>query len=774
MRFIFLFVFVFSLTAFSAKPRPSASQLRSCLTAISNFTLFRNLSADSEKTFQIVQQKNKNEIRGKVLAIDLFEQLVEALKDEAHPLHKTFQKKVPTNSTLMAEAHASPSVQAMRREGQGYSAELLAVLQEAHQIAQNDKSTYGIQPRHLLTALLKVYPQSTHAYFESVGITQTRAGQIAKTIMISDPQVTAVVESLTKQSMGKDLTEEAANGVFQPFYGRGNEVDRLIEILGQQIKNNALILGEPGVGKTAIVEELAKRLADGDVPPFLQGKHVLTLELGNLVAGTRYRGDVEEKLRALLANIEQTDKVILFVDEIHALKEIDPSILNMLLAPLARKKITMIAATTNSSYQKHLSNLSGFPRRFDIIRVEPLDEAETIAALNQRIPDLLKVNHQIKLSEDATTWAARWAKRFIPDVAMPDSAMGLLDSTIAMVGREGGATVGKAELAHQLEKRGLTNYATLMQDASARVETSEVELNKKVIGQLPAVAAASKVLVRAAAGMNDPNRPLGTLLFLGPTGVGKTELATALAKLLGEQLIRFDMSEYMEKHSVAKLIGAPPGYVGYGESAALYEAAKRYPTGVILLDEIEKAHPDVLNILLQSMDEGHLTNGSGQKVSLKNNIIIMTSNATSQNGAKPKRAIGYAPQKASSTTQVDADRADLVGVFTPEFLGRIDVVQRFNSLDSESIELIVAIKLGSFFEQLALEKKITVTPTSEVIKHLATIGSSKEFGGRDINRVLNSQVRDLFAMAYVTKEIKDGDTVTLTYDAPTKSIKISK
>jgi ATP-dependent Clp protease ATP-binding subunit ClpC len=633
---------------------------------------------------------------------------------------------------------------------------------------------------------------------------------------------------LTEQ-LGFDLTARAEEGKLDPVIGREKEIERVIQILSRRTKNNPALIGEPGVGKTAIVEGLAQRIVDGDVPESLIDKRVLMLDVGSLVAGTMYRGQFEERLKKVIEEITNAN-AILFIDEVHMLvgagsagSSVDAA--NILKPALARGELQCIGATTLDEYRKYIEGDAALERRFQPIVVDEPTIEETIDIL-KGVRAAYEAHHQLQISDAALTASARLSARYVPDRFLPDKAIDLMDEAASRVRmykvpqalslretfralkstqrQKEQAVEAKRyddaldlrnremDLERKLEqlRQGWQDLAPpptvteediaevvgmwtgiplqrLMGEETARLLEMEAYLHKRVVGQDEPVRAIAKAVRRARTGLKDPKRPIGTFMFLGPTGVGKTLLAKSLAEFLfgsEEALIKLDMSEFMERHNVSRLVGAPPGYVGYEEGGQLTEAIRRRPYCVVLLDEIEKAHPEVFNMLLQIMEDGNLSDAKGRRVDFRNSIIIMTSNV----GAsliKHGAALGFAVTRDESQLQEDEyqvmkDRVTeaLKNTFRPEFLNRLDGVMVFRSLSKDQIKEIVDLELGRVTRQLA-EQNITLEASDEAKALIAETGYDSDYGARPLRRVIQDRVEDRLSEGLLSGEFKPGDAV---------------
>jgi len=556
-----------------------------------------------------------------------------------------------------------------------------------------------------------------------------------------------------------NLTEMAQRGDLDPVIGRDEEIRRMEQILSRRRKNNPVLIGEPGVGKTAVVEGLAQRMTSGEVAETLQGKELVSLDIASMVAGSKFRGEFEDRLKAVVKEIEaHSGQTILFVDEIHTLVgagaaegAIDAS--NILKEPLSRGKFQLIGATTLDEYRERIEKDSAFERRFQRIYVREPTIEETIRIL-EGLRERLQEHHGIDISDEAIHAAARLSERYIAERFLPDKAIDLIDEAASRLRVDGtGETVTDDEVAALVSQWTGIPAERMLEEERSRLTNMEDALHARIIDQNEGVRAVSEAVRYSRAGLADPRRPVGTFLFLGPTGVGKTELAKALAAFLfgsDHAVLRIDMSEYMERHAVARLIGSPPGYVGYEEGGQLTEAVRRRPYQVILFDEIEKAHPQVMNLLLQLLDEGRLTDGHGRTVDFRHTILIMTSNVGSEI---------FQADKSEEAIHREV-RAELRNAFRPEFLNRIDETIIFHPLSEEAIAQIVDLKIAEVNERLA-EQSIALSLTEGAKRVLAKEGFDPHYGARPLARALKRLVENPLAAKIVSGEVKDGDAVTV-------------
>ena len=626
-----------------------------------------------------------------------------------------------------------------------------------------------------------------------------------------------------------DLTQEAREGKLDPVIGREKEFARIMEILSRRTKNNPCLVGEPGVGKTAIVEGLARQIAEGIVPESMKDKRIMVLDLPGMIAGSKYRGEFEERMKKLIREVKTAGNIILFLDELHTIigaggaeGAIDAS--NILKPSLARGEMQLIGATTLTEYRKYIEKDAALERRFQPVTVEEPTEDECIRIL-EGLKEKYEAHHDVEIEEDALKAAVHMSCRYINDRFLPDKAIDVLDESCSKVKLRGfkvpenivgteircgkleqekeaalkAGDIEKASELHREQKEAEKKLeqakkrfnkknekkkvpvteedvadvismwtripvTRLNESESERLKKLDKTLEKRVIGQEEAIQALSKAVKRGRVGLKDPARPIGSFLFLGPTGVGKTELSKALAEALfgnEEDMIRVDMSEYMEKHSVSKMIGSPPGYVGHEDGGQLSEKVRRNPYSVILFDEIEKAHPDVFNILLQVLDDGHITDSQGRKVDFRNTVIIMTSNAGAKAIIEPKK-LGFTQQEDQKADykRMKANVMDEVKqLFRPEFLNRIDEIIVFHPLNEDNMKKIVGLMCKEVVQRAKEQLEIILVVRDSVKKHIVETGSDKKYGARPLRRAVQSQLEDKLAEALLNGEIKRGDHV---------------
>ena len=728
--------------------------------------------------------------------------------------------------------------------------------QKVLEIAQEEASRMGIADagtEHLLIALLKESDCIAVRLLNTKGINVQKLYVEALTASGQDMN-TAKNEYMKQKNRknksttpildqySRDLTALAREGKLDPVIGREREIERIVQILSRRTKNNPCLIGEPGVGKTAVVEGLARKIIEEDIPEILHNKRVLTLDLAGMVAGSKYRGEFEERIKRSLKEVMQSGNILLFIDEIHTIigaggaeGAIDAA--NILKPSLARGELQLIGATTREEYRKYIEKDAALERRFQSVVVEEPTEEEAIEILRGLAPRY-EEHHHVKLTDGAVTGAVRLAARYVNDRFLPDKAIDAIDEACARAGLKrymispelrgleeeqvqlekekeqairskdythaGEVKRRQEQLEHKIDKirkeqekhRGEKELQVTENEIAAviadwtkipvqKLQEEEMErlrhleeiLHERVVGQEEAVSAVSKAVRRGRVGLKDPRRPIGSFLFLGPTGVGKTELSKALAEaVFGKEndIIRVDMSEYMEKHSVSKMIGSPPGYVGYEDGGQLSEKVRRHPYSVILFDEIEKAHADVFNILLQILEDGHVTDAQGRKVSFKNTIIIMTSNAGAQRIIEP-RHLGFGVQEdaeADYHKMKDGVMEEVKKIFKPEFINRIDEILVFHTLTKENIEQIVRIMLNTLNKRTTAQMNLTMEVTEEAVAHLAESGFDKNYGARPVRRAIQTQLEDALADALLDGTIAAGDKIKV--DCKDKKIIFSK
>ena len=746
-------------------------------------------------------------------------------------LESLITKLIAPSGVLVAEKSAgySPRAQKVREQAvkeaekqnedlAGTEHLLLAMLKETDCVGTRLLYTMGVNIQKLYSAVLAAAGIDTNAIPEELQMSKNQKGKQGST-------------TLTLDQYSRDLTAMAADGNLDPVVGRDKEIARLIQILSRRTKNNPCLVGEPGVGKTAIVEGLAQRIISGMVPESVKSKRVVVLDLSGMVAGSKYRGEFEERIRNVINEVRSNQGILLFIDELHTIigaggaeGALDAS--NILKPSLSRGEIQLIGATTLEEYRKYIEKDAALERRFQPVTVEEPSEEETIEILKGLRPYYEK-HHGVAIEDSALEAAVKMSERYINDRFLPDKAIDIIDEAASKV-RLGGCRMAPEVDALELElheiqkdkekavKQADLSLAKELQARQREIETEiskykekeerrnkrkkisvtetsvadiisdwtkipvqrltegetkrlarlEKELHKRVIGQEEAVKAVAQAVKRGRVGLKDPNRPIGSFLFLGPTGVGKTELSKALAEAVfgSEQaMIRVDMSEYMEKHSVSKLIGSPPGYVGYDEGGQLSEKVRRNPYSVLLFDEIEKAHPDVFNILLQVLDDGHITDAHGRKVDFKQTIIIMTSNAGAQAIIEPKK-LGFLSnndEKQDYERMKSGVMEEVRRLFKPEFLNRIDEIMVFHPLNKTHIKKIVNIMLKTLEKRCKEQLDIQLKITESVKDFLAEAGFDSKYGARPLRRAIQTKLEDPMANALLEGTIKRGDTVRI-------------
>ncbi len=614
---------------------------------------------------------------------------------------------------------------------------------------------------HLLLAMAIVPETTTYRLLARHGVTQDKLYSAIKELRMkrtySEEENIDVLAKFTE-----NLTEMAKNGQLMPVIGRENEVNRMVEILGRKMKNNPVLIGDPGVGKTAIVEGLAQRIVSGNVPDFLKSKTVLKLDLARLVAGTKFRGEFEERLKKLIDMLKKRTDVILFIDELHTVVgagaaegALDAG--NILKPELARGTLRVIGATTVEEYRKHIERDKALARRFQVIFVSEPTVDETIEILKGLKPKFEEF-HGVKITDKAIEAAAKLSSKYITDRFMPDKAVDLVDEAAARAKIDRVEEIGEEEIAKVVERWTGIPVGKIMGDEKEKIKNLEKLIHEKFVDQEEAVRVVSNAIKMSRAGIRNPKRPLGVFLFLGPTGVGKTELAKRLADVLfgsEKALIRIDMSEYMEKHSVARLIGAPPGYVGYEEGGQLTEQVRRRPYSVVLFDEIEKAHPEVFNVLLQLFDDGRLTDGKGTTVDFRNTIIIMTSNIGSD-------VIIQDIEDGLENAIPKHMEEEMRRYFRPELINRIDAAVVFKPLKKEHIKEIISIYLRELNERLA-DRNISVELDESMMEYLATEGYVPTMGARPLRRLFENTVEFKLAELIIDEQVKEGQRIKFSW-----------
>ena len=578
-------------------------------------------------------------------------------------------------------------------------------------------------------------------------------------------------ETRVLDQYSRDLTMLAASGSFDPVIGRDEEIRRSVQILSRRSKNNPVLIGEPGVGKTAVAEGIAAYIAGSDAPDSMAGKRLVALDLPALLAGTKYRGDFEERVKAVLKDVKKAGDVILFIDEMHTMigagsaeGAIDAA--NILKPALGRGEVQIIGATTPEEYRRHIEKDAALERRFQPVKIAEPSRSDSLKMLGA-VRQSLEKHHGVKISDAALTAAVDLSARYINDRFLPDKAIDLADEAAAHIRVSGGGLVTAEDIAGIVSMWTGIPVANLSADETKRLCNMESILHRRVIGQNEAVTAVSRAIRRGRVGLSDPDRPIGSFLFLGPTGVGKTELCRALAEaVFGESdaMIRLDMSEYMEKHAVSKLIGSPPGYVGYEDGGQLTERVRRKPWSVVLFDEIEKAHEDVWGILLQIMDDGRLTDSAGRVVSFRNTIIVMTSNVGAKSISDGRPRMGFTPDGGDEAQLMRARiNEELRRTFKPEFLNRIDetiVFRRLSRAEIRSIAERMLLTVAERFKALGM----TLSVPDQVVDFLAERGYDEKYGARPLRRAIRSMIEDKAAELMLTDSLGRGDTVQARID----------
>lgn len=696
---------------------------------------------------------------------------------------------------------------------------LLAIIADPDCEAHCILSSFGINIKKICADILKLTNRDVNEIKKYIQPDKKRKGDNS----IATP---------TLEKYGRDLTREAKNNKLDPVVGRENEIQRIVQILSRRTKNNPCLIGEPGVGKTAIVEAIAWRICEGTVPKTMMGKRIFSLDLSGAVAGSKYRGEFEERLKKIIEEVETTGNVILFIDEIHTIigaggaeGSMDAS--NILKPSLTKGNLQIIGATTISEYRKYFEKDAALERRFQPVNVEePTQEqaVEILKGLRKAYEDF----HNVNISDEAIEAAVKLSARYINDRNLPDKAIDLVDEACSKIrirevpkpkaltnleldvaelnlelemcvrhsdfkmateikkqlektqnklNRAFAKWEGKEEFRQEITESSIADIVSmwtgipvtkLEKDEQKRLLDLEKILHKRMIGQEEAVSAVAKAVRRGRVGLKNPNRPIGSFLFLGPTGVGKTELSKTLAEAVfgsEDSIIRVDMSEYMEKHSVSKLIGSPPGYVGFEDGGQLSDKVRQNPYSVVLFDEIEKAHPDVFNILLQVLDDGHITDSKGRKVSFKNTIIIMTSNAGANRIIDPKH-LGFSQgdtQKQDYENMKSSVMEEIKQMFKPEFLNRIDDIIVFHALTEKEIKSIVGLMLKGLAKQVKEQMDIQLSFTAGLKSYLAKESYDKKYGARPLRRMIQNKVEDQLAEEVLAGTVQQGQQVSVGY-----------
>ncbi len=657
----------------------------------------------------------------------------------------------PNARTVLEKAAAE--TRALRQVCIGTEHLLLGILRLPDCGALRVLEEAGADRDRLYTAVMDVFGNP-----DSRGRTQT--GTVRSPLRRSETKIL--------DQYSRDLTELAAAGSFDPVVGRGREIARAIQILSRRSKNNPVLVGEPGVGKTAVAEALALCLVRDEAPETLRGKRIVSLDIPAMLAGTKYRGDFEERVKSVLKDVRRAGDVILFIDELHTVigagsaeGAIDAA--NILKPALGRGEVQIIGATTPEEYRRHIEKDAALERRFQPVQVREPDRALALEMLRSLRPALEK-HHRVRLTDAALEAACSLSVRYISDRFLPDKAIDLLDEAAASVRVGGqGPVVGEDEVARVLSLWTGIPVTGLDRGESEDLAHLEERLRRRVIGQDEAVSAVARAIRRGRVGLKDPGRPVGSFLFCGPTGVGKTELCRALAEAVygdEEAMIRLDMSEYMEKHSVSRLLGSPPGYVGYEDGGQLTEQVRRRPWSVVLFDEIEKAHREVWGILLQIMDGGRLTDAGGRRVDFSNTVVVMTSNLGARAITERRSPLGFAAEEGADERALrERVLSELRAVFRPEFLNRVDetiIFRRLDEGDMLAITRVLLAEVAGRFEALGL----TLRVPEDTQRLLASLGRSESYGARPLRRIIQLRIVDAAAELLLSGALQAGDTVT--------------
>jgi len=786
----------------------------------------------AQRAAEIIQRYGHNQIDTEHILLALIEQpegvigqLLDILKVDANALKERLDYVLRTSPKANIFGGGAGQIFITPR--------VKRIVDIANEEANRLKDEY-ISTEHIFLAILNERSTPAARLLEGAGITRERVFDAVQQLRggqrVTDPQAETRYRTLEKYS--RDLTQAAREGKLDPVIGRDSEILRVIQILSRRSKNNPVLIGEAGVGKTAIVEGLAQKIATNDVPEILSGKKVLSLDLGAMIAGSRFRGEFEERLKATLEEIQRAEgEIILFIDELHtvvgagaAQGAMDAS--NMLKPALARGELHAVGATTLDEYHKHIEKDSALERRFAPVYVEEPSMDDTIQML-MGLRDRYEAHHNVRFADDALVEAVKLSARYVPDRRLPDKAIDLMDEAAAKLrvalyslpdelksmkteierlqAEEEQAGVERNyeraaekkserlriegefkakretwESEHQLDEVVDINdiaeviaqwtgipVSQMMETEAEKLLNMEARLHERIVGQGDAISAISDAIRRARSGLKDPKRPIGSFIFIGPSGVGKTELAKALAEFMFDDedaLVRIDMSEYREQHTTARLFGAPPGYIGYEEGGQLTEAVRRRPYRVILFDEIEKAHPDVWNALLQILDDGRLTDGQGRTVDFRNTVLIMTSNLGTE-FVRKSGSLGFLQNSGDDEERASSQKIQkaLRDTFRPEFINRIDEIITFSPLSVDDMKQIVDLQMKEVQDRLA-EKGIHVELTEDARQWLATQGYDTAFGARPLNRALQKFVESPLSKELLAGKFKPGTTVQVDVD----------
>ncbi len=735
-------------------------------------------------------------------------------------------ESIPQDFTPRTKRIFEMSAQEALKMGAGYIGTehiLLALLQDQDSLAVRILAMMNINGQKLYADILSMLGEGNPAQMGAN--VQPIGKKNNKNVKSNTP---------TLDKFSRDFTQLATEQKFDPIVGREKEIERVIQILSRRTKNNPCLTGDPGVGKTAIAEGLAQKIVDGNVPETLVSKRVVALDLSAMVAGTKYRGEFEDRIKKVMAELKAAGNVILFIDELHTIigaggaeGALDAS--NILKPALSRGEMQVIGATTLDEYRKHIEKDAALERRFQPVIVDEPSEEEAVKML-RGLRDKYEAHHNVQITDKAIVAAVTLSSRYVTDRFLPDKAIDLIDEASSRVRLRGYTAppdikelekelkeldvekeaaikteefekagmlkqkqngikqkleeaknawqdkrtkstqiVDEEEIAEIVSSQTGVPVKRLQQEETQRLMDMEKTLHNRIIGQDEAVASVSRAIRRGRVGLKDPKRPVGSFLFLGPTGVGKTELCKALAEILfgnEDAVIRVDMSEYMEKHSVSRIIGSPPGYVGYDEGGQLSEKVRRKPYSVILFDEIEKAHPDVFNVLLQVLEDGHITDSQGRKVNFKNTVVIMTSNAGARSIISPKR-LGFTTSDDAKRNYEEMKKGvmdEVKHIFRPEFLNRIDDIIVFHALEQEHILKITQLMVGELAKRVKANMDIELEISQEALEFISKAGYDQTYGARPLRRAIQSKIEDMLAERVLNGEFREGDTVKVSVD----------